>query len=98
MGRSRGGLTSKIHTVVDACGLPIGLSLSKGQAYDGEQLSGSASTSAPGSDPPPRKRGPPSHPEQVTASINGRQMSGFPAQQSSIRNARRSRNPSMSAR
>ncbi|WP_229006542.1 IS5 family transposase [Roseibium aggregatum] len=37
MGRSRGGLTSKIHAVVDACGLPIGLSLSEGQAYDGHQ-------------------------------------------------------------
>ena len=37
MGRSSGGLTSKIHAVVDAFGLPIGLSLSEGQAYDGHQ-------------------------------------------------------------
>ena len=37
MGRSRGGLTSKIHALVDACGLPIKLSLSEGQAYDGHQ-------------------------------------------------------------
>ena len=35
MGRSRGGLTTKLHAVVDACGLPIKLSLSEGQAYDG---------------------------------------------------------------
>jgi hypothetical protein len=27
MGRSRGGLTSKIHAVVDANGLPVGLGL-----------------------------------------------------------------------
>jgi transposase len=37
MGRSRGGLTTKIHAVVDALGLPIKLSLSEGQAYDGHQ-------------------------------------------------------------
>ena len=36
MGRSRGGLTTKIHAVVDAKGLPIRLSLTPGQAYDGE--------------------------------------------------------------
>ena len=35
MGRSRGGLTTKLHAVVDAYGLPIKLSLSEGQAYDG---------------------------------------------------------------
>ena len=35
MGRSRGGLTTKIHALVDACGLPIDLTLSEGQAYDG---------------------------------------------------------------
>ena len=35
MGRSRGGLTTKIHAVVDALGLPVGLSVSEGQAYDG---------------------------------------------------------------
>jgi transposase len=35
MGRSRGGLTTKVHAVVDADGLPIRLVLSKGQAHDG---------------------------------------------------------------
>jgi len=35
MGRSRGGLTTKIHAMVDANGLPINLQLSAGQAYDG---------------------------------------------------------------
>ena len=35
MGRSRGGLTTKIHAMVDANGLPISLVLSEGQAYDG---------------------------------------------------------------
>ena len=34
MGRSRGGLTTKIHAVVDAEGLPIALKLTKGQAHD----------------------------------------------------------------
>jgi transposase len=34
MGRSRGGLTSKIHAVVDADGLPVGLGLSPGEAHD----------------------------------------------------------------
>ena len=36
MGRSRCGLTTKIHAVVDAKGLPIRLGLTPGQAYDGE--------------------------------------------------------------
>jgi transposase len=35
MGRSRGGLTTKIHAVVDANGHPIALKLSEGQAHDG---------------------------------------------------------------
>jgi transposase len=35
MGRSRGGLTTKIHAIVDACGLPILLKLTEGQAHDG---------------------------------------------------------------
>ena len=34
MGRSRGGLTTKIHTVVDADGLPLRFALSPGQAHD----------------------------------------------------------------
>lgn len=35
MGRSRGGLTTKIHALVDANGLPITLKLTEGQAHDG---------------------------------------------------------------
>src|SRR6476620_6694089 len=34
MGRSRGGLTSKIHAVVDANGLPVHLALTPGEAHD----------------------------------------------------------------
>ena len=34
MGRSRGGLTSKIHAVVDSNGLPVRLALSPGEALD----------------------------------------------------------------
>ena len=34
MGRSRGGLSTKIHALVDADGLPIRLSLTPGQASD----------------------------------------------------------------
>ena len=35
MGRSRGGLTTKIYALVDANGLPIALKLTEGQAHDG---------------------------------------------------------------
>ncbi len=35
MGHSRGGLTTKIHALVDANGLPISLKLTEGQAHDG---------------------------------------------------------------
>lgn len=35
MGRSRGGLTTKIHVRVDADGLPIEIKLTEGQAHDG---------------------------------------------------------------
>jgi transposase len=34
MGRSRGGLTSKIHAVVDANGLPVRLGLTAGEVHD----------------------------------------------------------------
>jgi transposase len=34
MGRSRGGLTSKTHAVVDAKGLPMRLALTAGEAHD----------------------------------------------------------------
>ena len=47
MGRSRGGLTTKIHAVVDAEGMPIALKLTEGQAHDGrsaEDLRGSVRT------------------------------------------------------
>ena len=35
LGRSRGGLTTKVHVVVDAKGLPIRIGLTAGQAHDG---------------------------------------------------------------
>ncbi len=35
MGCSRGGLTTKIHALVDAAGLPLALKLTEGQAHDG---------------------------------------------------------------
>jgi transposase len=34
MGRSRGGLTSKIHAVVDTNGLPVRLALTAGEVHD----------------------------------------------------------------
>jgi transposase len=34
MGRSRGGLTSKIHAVVNTSGLPVHLGLTHGEAHD----------------------------------------------------------------
>ena len=34
MGRSRGGLTSKIHAVVDTNGMPVHLALTPGEAHD----------------------------------------------------------------
>jgi transposase len=34
MGRSRGGLTTKIHALVDADGRPIGIDLTPGQVHD----------------------------------------------------------------
>jgi transposase len=35
MGRSRGGLTTKIHALVDTNGLPIAIKLTEGQTHDG---------------------------------------------------------------
>ena len=49
MGRSRGGLTTKIHAMVDANGMPIGLRLSEGQAYDGHSAHLMLDTLVPGS-------------------------------------------------
>jgi transposase len=40
MGRSRGGLTTKIHALVDANGNPITLKLTEGQAHDGRSAVG----------------------------------------------------------
>ena len=40
MGRSRGGLTTKIHALVDANGLPVALRLTEGQAHDGKSADG----------------------------------------------------------
>jgi transposase len=40
MGRSRGGLTTKIHALVDANGMPIALKLTEGQAHDGRSAAG----------------------------------------------------------
>ena len=40
MGRSRGGLTTKIHALVDANGLPVALKLTEGQAHDGMSAQG----------------------------------------------------------
>ena len=34
IGRSRGGLSTKIHTLVDALGNPIGFHLTGGEAHD----------------------------------------------------------------
>jgi transposase len=48
MGRSRGGLTTKIHAVVDANGLPVAIVLTEGQAHDGSSAAGMLGTLAPG--------------------------------------------------
>lgn len=44
MGRSRGGLTTKIHALVDANGLPIALKLTAGQPHDGRSAADMLST------------------------------------------------------
>lgn len=48
MGRSRGGLTTKIHALVDADGLPVKLALTAGQAHDGRSAAGMLDTIGPG--------------------------------------------------
>jgi transposase len=48
MGRSRGGLTTKIHALVDANGLPLGLKLSAGQAHDGRSAADMLDRLGPG--------------------------------------------------
>ena len=48
MGRSRGGLTTKIHALVDANGLPIMIKLSEGQAHDGRSATDMLEQLGPG--------------------------------------------------
>ncbi|SFJ35603.1 hypothetical protein SAMN05216525_12324 [Bradyrhizobium sp. Gha] len=52
MGRSRGGLTSKIHAVVDSNGLPVRLALSPGEAHDVRRAGKLLSRLKSGSMPP----------------------------------------------
>ncbi len=44
MGRSRGGLTTKIHALVDAHGNPVALTLSAGQTHDSKAVEGLLAT------------------------------------------------------
>jgi transposase len=48
MGRSRGGLTTKIHALVDANGNPIALKLTEGQAHDGKSAADMLNRIGPG--------------------------------------------------
>jgi transposase len=48
MGRSRGGLSSKIHARVDAEGRPIRIALTPGQAQDGTAAEGLLANLKPG--------------------------------------------------
>ena len=48
MGRSRGGLTTKIHALVDAEGLPVALKITEGQAPDGRSASDMLESVGPG--------------------------------------------------
>jgi transposase len=48
MGRSRGGLTTKIHALVDANGNPITLKLTEGQAHDGRSAADMLDDIGPG--------------------------------------------------
>lgn len=48
MGRSRGGLTTKIHALVDANGLPVVLKLTAGQAHDGASAADMLGALGPG--------------------------------------------------
>src|ERR687893_1296567 len=47
MGRSRGGLTSKVHAVVDANGLPVRLGLTPGKARQSPLLSSPGGIATP---------------------------------------------------
>ena len=48
MGRSRGGLTTKIHALVDAEGRPVRIALTPGQAHDGTAAGGLLTDLEPG--------------------------------------------------
>lgn len=48
MGRSRGGLTTKIHALVDGNGLPVVLKLTEGQAHDGRSAADMLDNLGPG--------------------------------------------------
>jgi transposase len=48
MGRSRCGLTTKIHALVDAWGMPIALKLTAGQAHDGRSAADMLGSICPG--------------------------------------------------
>lgn len=48
MGRSRGGLTIKIHALVDADGLPVVLKLTEGQAHGGRSAADMLARLGPG--------------------------------------------------
>jgi transposase len=47
-GRSKGGLTTKIHALVDANGLPILLKITPGQAHDGRSAADMFDSLTPG--------------------------------------------------
>jgi transposase len=64
LGRSRGGLTSKIHLAVDGRGLPMSIILTPGQAGDNPQLLPLLDQIAVGRDGPGRPR---RRPERVLA-------------------------------
>ena len=49
MGRSHGALTTRIHAMVDANGLPVTLRLGAGQAYDGHSAFDRLDSLKPGS-------------------------------------------------
>ena len=83
MGRSRGGMTSKIHVVVDTNGLPVRLGLTAGEAHDNrlafKLLSGlnqccwpTVVTMPTGSEPlPPRRAfGPTSRRDAIATSLS----------------------------
>jgi len=48
MGRSKGGLTTKIHALVDTNGLPIRLKITPGQAHDGRSAADMFDSLTPG--------------------------------------------------